>query len=72
MSTRNNWLAKARKTNALAERREVREPRLEKFPAGGASNKLKVRLGIRNLAALPVLAKTRASAMGPSLSALRP
>ncbi len=34
----------------------LREPRLEEFPVGGGSNKLKVRLGIRNLAALPVLA----------------
>ena len=36
----------------------LHEPRLEEFPVGGGSNKLKVRLGIRNLAALPVLAKS--------------
>jgi len=34
----------------------LREPRLEEFPVGGGSNKLKVRLRIRNLAALPVVA----------------
>ena len=34
----------------------LREPRLEEFPVGGGRNKLKVRLRIRNLAALPVLA----------------
>jgi hypothetical protein len=33
----------------------LREPRLEEFPVGGGRNKLKVRLGIRNLAAIPVL-----------------
>ncbi len=36
----------------------LREPRLEGFWVGGVSNKLKVRLRIRNLAALPVLAKS--------------
>ena len=30
------------------------EPRLEEFPVGGGSHKLKVRLRIRNLPALPV------------------
>ncbi len=39
----------------------LHEPRLEEFPVGGGSNKLKVRLGIRNLAALPVLANKRSS-----------
>ena len=34
----------------------LREPRLEEFPVGGGSNKLKVRLRIRNLAALPLMA----------------
>ena len=48
----------------------LREPRLEEFQLVGG-NRLKVRLGIRNLAALPVLAKTRGSAMEPSRSALR-
>ena len=32
----------------------LREPRLEEFPVSGVSNKRKVRLGIRNLAALLV------------------
>ncbi len=35
----------------------LRDPRLEEFPVGGGSNKLKVRLRIRNVAALPVLAE---------------
>ena len=34
----------------------LREPRLEEFPVGGRRNKLKVRLRIRNLPALLVLA----------------
>ncbi len=50
----------------------LREPRLDEFPLGGGSNKLNVRLRIRNLAALPVLAETRGSAMGLSRSALGP
>ena len=33
------------------------EPRFEEFPVGGGRNKLKVRLKIRNLAALPLLAE---------------
>ena len=50
--------------NAGVHLASLREPRLEEFPAGGGSNKLKARLRIRNLAAVPVLAKTRGSTRG--------
>ncbi len=34
----------------------LREPKLEEFPVGEGSNKLKVRLRIRELAAFPLMA----------------
>ena len=37
----------------IAHLASLREPRFEAFPVGAGRNKLKVRLGIRNLAALP-------------------
>ncbi len=45
-----------RQLNSNLHLASLRDPRLEEFPVGGESNKLKVRLGIRNLAALPFLA----------------
>ena len=35
----------------------LREPRLEELPVGGGTNKLKVRIRIRSLGALPVVAE---------------
>ena len=42
----------------------LREPRLEEFPVGAGSNKLKVRLEIRNLAALPLMMQWTAPTTG--------